>query len=469
MEFWTFVEAFVIAFNVLILFYFATLNLFYISLSIMASYQLFRFRMRLISRHRDMHKVPVLPSVSVLSPAFNEEVTIAESLRSQLNLDYPNLEVIVINDGSRDNTLKVLKKEFKLVKTKRRPNERIPTQRVKTVYRSKVHKNLYVLDKENGGKADALNAGVNFSRSKLFCAIDADSLLEKRALLRLVEEYLVEGGNIIALGGIIRIANDCRIKDGEVLEARLPRKFLPAIQAVEYIRAFLCGRSGFNMINALLIISGAFGLFDRRTVIEVGGYRTDTVGEDMELVVRLHRKMREWKREYKVLFIPDPVCWTQAPDEWKVLRNQRNRWQRGLIESLMLNKQLMLNPRYGMVGTISMPFFFFFEAAGPIFEIMGYVIVLISTLMGWINVTFFFVFLFLAIVMGIILTLSALILEEATVKKYNNPRDLFFLVLLSFAENLGYRQIITYWRLKGIIDLVKRKRSWGKMVRKKFS
>ncbi|OYT43544.1 glycosyl transferase, partial [Thermoplasmatales archaeon ex4484_6] len=209
------------------------------------------------------------------------------------------------------------------------------------------------------------------------------------------------------------------------------------------IRAFLCGRSGFNMINALLIISGAFGLFDRRTVIEVGGYRTDTVGE--------------------------PVCWTQAPDEWKVLRNQRNRWQRGLIESLMLNKQLMLNPRYGMVGTISMPFFFFFEAAGPIFEIMGYVIVLISTLMGWINVTFFFVFLFLAIVMGIILTLSALILEEATVKKYNNPRDLFFLVLLSFAENLGYRQIITYWRLKGIIDLVKRKRSWGKMVRKKFS
>ncbi len=467
--FLTFLEGVVLFFNFIILGYFALLNLFYIFLSIMASKQLFKFKIRARSRFRNMKEVPILPSVCVLSPAYNEELTIAESLKSQLNLDYPELEVIVINDGSRDGTLEVLKKEFKLKKTKRSPGKTLNTRKVKAVYKSKKHKNLWVLDKENGGKADALNAGINFSRSRLFCAIDADSLLEKRALTRLVEEYLTESGDIIALGGIIRIANDCRIKDGEVLEAKLPRKFLPAVQAVEYIRAFLCGRSGFNEINALLIISGAFGLFHRQTVLEVGGYRTDTVGEDMELVVRMHRKMREWNRDYKIMFIPDPVCWTQAPDDWRILRNQRNRWQRGLIESLTLNKQMLMNPKYGAVGMVSMPFFTLFEAAGPLFETIGYVFVILSVLMGWINIPFFFVFLSLAVVLGIILSLTSLILEETTVKKYNNPRDLFFLVLLSIVENLGYRQLITLWRLKGTFDLIRRKKNWGQMIRKKFT
>jgi cellulose synthase/poly-beta-1,6-N-acetylglucosamine synthase-like glycosyltransferase len=467
--FLSFLEGLVLLFNIVILIYFGVLNLFYVGLSIMASHQLFKFKVRARSRFRNMKEVPILPSVSVLSPAYNEEVTIAESLKSQLNLDYPELEVIVINDGSRDGTMEVLKREFKLKKTKRSPGKPLKTQKVRGVYRSKIHGNLWVIDKENGGKADALNAGINFSRSRLFCAIDADSLLEKGALTRLVEEYLTESGNIIALGGIIRIANDCRIKNGEVLEARLPRKFLPAVQAVEYIRAFLCGRSGFNEINALLIISGAFGLFHRQTVLEVGGYRTDTVGEDMELVVRMHRKMREQNRDYKMLFIPDPVCWTQSPDDWKILRNQRNRWQRGLIESLSLNKQMMLNPRYGAVGMVSMPFFALFEAAGPLFETIGYIFVILSVLMGWINIPFFFVFLFLAVILGIILSLTSLILEETTVKKYRNPRDLFFMAILSVVENLGYRQLVTLWRLKGTVDLIRRKKKWGQMIRKKFN
>lgn len=468
-DIWAIVEGAVLSFNYMILIYFAILNLFYIMLSIFAANQLFMFKVRGKSRSRNMKEMPVLPTVSILSPAYNEELTICESLKSQLNLDYPELEVIVINDGSRDGTMDVLKKEFALVETNRTPGDALETKPVRAVYKSRKHSNLFVIDKENGGKADALNTGVNFSRARLFCAIDADSLLEKTALTRLVEEYMTEPGNVIALGGIIRIANDCTIKDGKVVQARLPRKFLPAIQAVEYIRAFLCGRSGFNTLNALLIISGAFGLFHRQTVVEVGGYRHDTVGEDMELVVRMHKMMRKWNRDYKMLFIPDPVCWTQSPDDWKILRNQRNRWQRGLIESIKLNSEMLMNPKYGYVGMVAMPFFTLFEAAGPIFEMMGYTVVLVSVLMGWINVTFFFVFLLLAVVLGIILTMISLILEEVTVKKYNDPRDLFFLVLLSFAENLGYRQLITWWRLKGTIDLLKRKQNWGVMVRKKFN
>lgn len=462
-------ETFIYSFNLMILFYFTALNLFYILLSVLAAHQLFRFHIRRKSRHRRMKDVPILPKVSILSPAYNEELTITESLKSQLNLEYPELEVIVINDGSRDGTLDVLKRDFKLKKTNRSPGKGIETKEVKAVYRSKKYRNLYVLDKANGGKADALNAGVNFSRARLFCAIDADSLLEKGALTRLVEEYLAEPGNIIALGGIVRIANDCTIKEGEVLETRLPKKFLPAIQAVEYIRAFLCGRSGFNTLNALLIISGAFGLFHRQTVQDVGGYRHDTVGEDMELVVRMHRKMREWDRDYKILFIPDPVCWTQSPDEWKILKNQRNRWQRGLIESLAMNRQMMLNPRYGTCGMVAMPFFAIFEAAGPLFEVLGYIIIIISLLAGFINFPFFFVFLTLAILLGIVLSVTSLILEEVTVKKYVDPKDLVKMVMLSVIENFGYRQLITIWRLKGTYDLFMKKKKWGTMVRKKFN
>ncbi|MDG6224613.1 MAG: glycosyltransferase [Candidatus Thermoplasmatota archaeon] len=467
-SFWHYLELVLFVFNLMILFYFLCLNLYYIFLSALSTIQLINFRKRRMSRHRNVKGSPILPSVSILSPAYNEEVTIVESVNSLLKVDYPKLEIIVINDGSKDGTLDALKKGFKLKLAKRKPSGRLETKEIRDVYRSRTHTNLLVVDKENGGKADALNVGINFSRSKLVCAIDADSLLEKNALQRMVEEYLTEGKEVIALGGMIRIANGCTIKDGEVTEIRMPRKMLPALQVVEYIRAFLCGRSGFNLINALLIISGAFGLFDRRIVIEAGGYNHKTVGEDMELVVRMHRYMRKKKRPYKIIFVPDPVCWTQAPDELKILSRQRNRWQRGLIESLLMNREMAFNPRYGAAGMLSYPFFLIFEGIGPLFEVFGYFMVIVSVLMGWINIGFFLVFLFLAVVLGIILSMFALILEEISVKKYIDENDITRMIALAVVENLGFRQLITYWRLRGLIDLMKRKRSWGTMVRKKF-
>ena len=469
MSFWQVVEIIIFGFNLLILVYFISLNGYYLFLSTLSVIQLLGFKIRRSGRKRKLDNHPFLPTVSILSPAYNEEQTIAESVSSLTRVNYPKLEIIVINDGSSDGTLMELKQVFDLRVSKRKGSGKLPTMKVNKVYRSGEHENLFVIDKENGGKADALNAGINLSRADLFCAIDADSILEKNALMRLVEDHMTRGSDVIALGGIVRIANGCEIKDGEVIKVRTPKKILPGLQVVEYIRAFLCGRSGFNLLNSLLIISGAFGLFRRDVVIEVGGYDSSTVGEDMELVTRLHRFMRMEGRNYRVLFVPDPICWTQAPESLKVLQRQRNRWQRGLLESILKNREMIMNPKYGNVGMIAVPFFLFFEGIGPFFEVMGYMFMVVSLICGWINFGFFLLFLFLAIIMGVILTMFALIMEEVTVKKYHRLTDLIKLLLLGVFENLGYRQLVTIWRMRGLWDFVRGNKKWGKMTRKKFS
>jgi len=458
----------IIYYNFIVLFYFLALNFFYVFLLLSATDTLFYYKRNRQLIYNKRETKALAPSIAILAPAYNEEPTIVESVRSLLHVDYPELEVIVINDGSKDKTFEVMKEFYKLFPMARALDARISTKPVKAVYQSAVDSRLIVIDKNNGGKADSLNAGINYSRSRLFCAIDADSLIEKDALNRLMQFYTERETKIVALGGVVRIANDCRIENGEVIEARVPRKFLPAMQVMEYIRAFLCGRAGWNKFNSLLIISGAFGLFERKSVVEAGGYRTDTVGEDMELVVRLHRTMREQKRRYKVLFVPDPVCWTQAPESLKVLGRQRNRWQRGLIETMLHHWKMIGNPRYGFSGIVAMPYFLLFEILGPVMELSGYVVVILSFAFGWINITFLILFLALAILFGVLLSLFSLLLEEFTLKRYENPWDVLKLFLLAIIENFGYRQLHSWWRLKAIFDLLRKKKSWGEMQRKAF-
>lgn len=459
----------IIYYNFIVLFYFLALNFFYLFLLLLATDTLFYYKRNRQLIHNKRETKVLAPSIAILAPAYNEEPTIVDSVKSLLHVDYPELEIIVINDGSKDKTLEVLKESYKLFPMARALDARISTKSVKAVYQSAEDGRLIVIDKENGGKADSLNAGINYSRSRLFCAIDADSLIEKDALNRLMQFYMEREAKIVALGGVVRIANDCRIENGEVIEARLPRKFLPAMQVMEYIRAFLCGRAGWNKMNSLLIISGAFGLFERKSVAEAGGYRTDTVGEDVELVVRLHQMMCEQRRRYKALFVPDPVCWTQAPESLKILARQRNRWQRGLIETMLHHWKMIGNPKYGFAGIVGMPYNLVFEILGPVIELSGYIVVIISFAFGWINLTFLMLFLALAILFGVLLSLFSLLLEEFTVKKYENPRDVLKLFLLAIIENFGYRQLHSWWRLKAIFDLVSKKKSWGEMQRKAFA
>ena len=344
----------------------------------------------------------------------------------------------------------------------------MPTAQVRAIYRSRRFPNLKVIEKENGGKADALNAGLNYCQTPLFCAMDADSLLEPEALIRIVRPFL-EDADTIAAGGVLRIANGCVVKQGRVIDVRLPKNFLAQLQVLEYLRAFLSGRMGWDALDATLVISGAFGIFKRSVVVDAGGYATDTVGEDMELVVRLHRYCRENDIPYRIHFVPDPVAWTECPESIAVLSRQRDRWQRGLFQSLIRHRTMLFNPKYGRAGMVAFPYFFFLEMWGPVIELLGYVSFAATVIAGRAEWPFVIAFLSVAVILGGALSLSAVALEELSFRRYPRLSDLLRLFSLALLENFGYRQLSAWWRLKGTISAIRGVEGWGHMVRKGFN
>lgn len=389
--------------------------------------------------------------VSIIAAAFNEEVTICDSVRALLQLEYTEFEVIIVNDGSLDRTLEVMIEEFSLKKVPEAYRDRIKTKPVHGVYRSTLYPNLRLVDKERGRKADASNAGINAARFPLFCVVDADSVLQRDSLERAVQPFL-EDPNTIAVGGTVRIANGCRIRGGFVEQIGLPRNPLALFQVVEYLRGFLFGRLGWSPANALLIISGAFGLFHKETVVAAGGYRSDAIGEDMELIVRLHRQARLARRPYRIAFVPDPICWTDAPVNLKDLRRQRMRWQRGLAEVLFMHRQLFLHPKSGLVGWAAFPFYLIFELLAPFIELVGFCIIVAAAWFGWIDYTSLAIFAFVSVGVGILLSASALLLDELSFKVYRRFSDIFVLFAVVIAENLGYRQLNSVWRLVALVQ-----------------
>ena len=463
-------ETLALAFNIVeatIIAYVGTVNAIYFLLIVVGFFALRRTR-RMTREERDaLLRSPLLPRVAVLAPAYNEAATCRESVRAMLALSYPEHEVIVINDGSKDDTLAILIDEFKLYRSGRKPSGTIPTKPIRAIYESRMPIRLVVVDKENGGKADSLNAGINVARAPLVCAVDSDSLLENDALLHVVEPFLRDP-DTIATGGIIRVVNGCRVDGGRVTDVRAPRRFLPLCQAVEYLRAFLGGRVAFSFVNALLIISGAFGVFRRDAVIEAGGYLTSTVGEDMELVVRLHRRFRDAGRRYRIVFVPEPVCWTEVPETLRVLQRQRNRWQRGTVESLALHRGVLGNPRYGVLGVFATPYFLLFEMLGPAVELLGYVVTIGGLALGWISPAVAMLFFVVSILFGILLSMSSVVLEELTQRRYPRASDVALLFAAAIVENLGFRQLMTLWRVRGLIDGLRGKQGWGAMERRGF-
>ncbi len=406
-----------------------------------------------------------VPPITLLAPAYNEEATCVEATRSLLTLRYPAYEIMVVNDGSKDGTLARLSDAFDLRPAQRMPMAGVPTERVRCIYHSAVHPNLWVIDKENGGKADALNAGIDHCHTPLFCAMDADSILEREALMRLVRPFL-EDGTTVAAGGIVRIANGCKFDRGFISEVGLPRGLLARFQVLEYLRAFLAGRMGWSSLDVLLIVSGAFGIFRRSTVVEAGGYWTDTVGEDMELIVRLHRHCREKKQPYRISFIPDPIAWTEAPESVRVLGRQRDRWQRGLMQALGNNRVMLLNPKYGRIGMVAFPYFWFLEGFGPVVEILGYVAFVVALVLGWVSMPYVIAFLLLAFFLGVALSAAAVALEELVFRRYTRMSDFGRLLVLAVLENFGYRQLLSLFRFRGVLSAVRGRRGWGKMERR---
>lgn len=457
-------------FNLVILGYFIVINGSYFGLLLISYFSVLKYRRRI--QHEQWRRIiqsPLTVPVSILAPAYNEELSIVESVKSLLMLEYPEFEVIVINDGSKDKTLEKLKSAFNLHLIPADIEEKVSCQLILGVYRSPDNPSLVVVDKVNGGKADAQNAGINVSRYPLICAIDADSLIEGDALLRVTKPFLERPGKVMAVGGIVRIANGCTIEAGRVVRVGLSRAWLSLIQTVEYLRAFLFGRSGWSALHSLLIISGAFGVFRKDIVIAVGGYRQGSLGEDMELVVRMHRYLREQRREYEMHFLPDPVCWTEVPESVKTLGRQRNRWQRGLIDTLKIHRRMMLNLRYGAIGVVAFPYFVLFEMLAPIVELSGYIIIPLSFAFGVVNFPFFALFLTIAILIGVTLSTGSVVLEELSFRRYPKTSDLLKLVAIGFVENFGYHQMTVWWRVKGFWDYFTGKTAWGMMERKGFA
>lgn len=457
--------------NYFVLLYFLFVNTVYTLLIVVSFFSIKNYmkKRQMTDLKKMFRQADFLKPISILAPAYNEEQTVVENIRSLLGLNYPQFEIILINDGSKDKTLELVKDIYQLKPSPRANPGFLDTQSIRQIYISEQYPNLIVVDKENGGKADALNAGINVSRYPLITAIDTDSLLEKNVLMQMVRPFL-ERPETVAVGGVIRIVNGCEARDGSIEKVALPKKLLPLFQIVEYFRAFLFGRVGWEAMNMLLVISGAFGMFDKHAVIEAGGYRSDTVGEDMELITRLHRTKLEKKEKYHVGFVPEPVCWTEAPETIKVLSRQRNRWHRGLIETILMNRQMLFNPKYGRVGMIAFPFALFVEGFGAIVEFVGFITFLISFYLGTVDTLFAIAFLSVAVLLGIVISTSALLVEELTFRRYPGLKMVLVLFLIGILENFGYRQLYTWWRFKASFEFLRGKKStWGEMTRTGFS
>jgi len=450
---WPGLEAALLWYGGFMLLYFFAINSYYLVLTVAGFWRTLSTVKELQRPDQRRHlRSPLTPPVSVLAPAFNEEASVVDNVRSLLMLDYPLFEVILVNDGSKDGTLDKLIAAFELKLSARSFECTVPCKPIRGVYESSSYPNLVVVDKVNGGKADALNSGLNLSLYPLFCAIDADSILESDALIRLVRPFLEAPGVTIAAGGVVRVANGCDIRAGRVRKVQLVGRVLPLIQIVEYLRAFLFGRMGWSRGNSLLVISGAFGLFDKRT--------------DMELVVRMHRHLHDRQQPYRIGFVADPICWTEVPENLRVLRRQRTRWQRGLIDTIWRHRGMMGRPRYGMVGLVALPGFAVFEMLSPVIELSGYVLLPLLLLLGYLDLSYAAAFLVLSILYAMLVSILAVLLEDITFRRYPRGRDLAVLVGAAVLEHLGYRQLTVWWRVRAFWEYWRGDLSWGAMERR---
>ncbi|HAN31408.1 MAG TPA: hypothetical protein DCQ06_07405, partial [Myxococcales bacterium] len=456
--------------NYVVLSYFVLLTAGYIAQFVAAAFGVVRVRRELEGASPEnvsLRGRATLP-ISIIVPAYNEERNVVASVRALLGLRYPQHEVVVVNDGSTDATIDELKRAFLLEPVPLDLRRELETQPIRAAYRSAINRRLLVLDKVNGGKADALNCAINAARFPLVCAIDADTLIIPDALLRLVRPFLGDL-EVVAVGGTLCLANGCRIERGNVLEVGLPRSWIARFQVVEYMRAFLMGRLGWDGLGGNLIISGAFGLFRRSAVVRAGGYATDSVGEDMELIARLRHHIPKWLQSRAIRHLPDPVSFTEAPEDLAILGHQRDRWQRGLFDTLWRHRSMTFNPRYGAIGLFAMPFFWVFELVGPLIELGGYVYFGLTFLAGELEPLFTSLFAVVAVLSGFGLSVGAIVLEELSLSFFRAPGDMRRLITVAVFENFGFRQLLLYYRVRGMFRYIAGRRGWGMMTRKGFS
>jgi cellulose synthase/poly-beta-1,6-N-acetylglucosamine synthase-like glycosyltransferase len=454
--------------NQALFWYYLATNLAYLAMLVIALKTTAQHQRRLESHRLSWFKdTPMTPPITIIAPAHNEEASIRVAIRNLLELDYPQLEIIVVNDGSRDRTLEELRDEFRLRAVRAVYVAEVKSAPVRGLYRSDVYSNLLVIDKEAAGsKADAINAGLNAATSPYVCVVDADSVLERDALLRIMVPVLEDPKRVVAVGGIVRVLNGSEIEKGHLRRVRLPRKSLETIQVIEYLRAFLIGREAWAQGNMLTIISGAFGLFRTDLVRAVGGYRANSIGEDMDFVARLHRYLREKDIDYEIRFVPDPMCWTEAPSDLRSLRRQRARWQKGLLDVLWPNRDMLFRPRYGRIGCFALPYLWLFELFAPVIETLGIATIILAASLGVLSREFFLQFLIFGYAFATVISIGSVLQEEITYKRYNDWKDVVRLVSYCFFEHFPYRQMHMVWRLQGLWQYLRGDHEWKPLKRK---
>lgn len=416
---------------------------------------------------------PLAPSITIIAPAYNEGLTIVENIRSLLSLRYVNYEVMVVNDGSKDDTLDKMVAAYDLEKIPMDIDPEWPCKPIRGVYKSRQRSfaKLTVIDKENGGKSDALNTGMRLSESKYIGCIDVDCLLLPDALLHVVKAFYEHTNKrVIAVGGVIRVANSCKIDGGTLEEIRLPKNWLARFQLLEYTRSFLLGRMAWGRIDSLLIISGAFGFFDRQIALEAGGYDTGTVGEDMEIVFRMRRLMHDTNSPYTVAYIPDPLCWTEVPEDLGIFVNQRDRWSRGNLETLYRHRDMFFNPKYGRLGMLSYPYWLFYEWLAPILEFTGFFSILAFAYLGILNWEFFVAITATVYAFAAMFSFYAVLWDVWSYNQYTRTRDILTLLFCALVEPLVFHPVVVWSSLRGNYKkLFKINSGWGSQVRKGFA
>jgi cellulose synthase/poly-beta-1,6-N-acetylglucosamine synthase-like glycosyltransferase len=415
--------------------------------------------------------------VSIVAPAFNESTTIVYNVKSLLSLSYPKFEVIIVNDGSSDNTLEKLIKEFNLVKVPFFYQEHIKTAPVRGHYKSKspVFSKLLVVDKENRkSKADASNAGINSSQYPLFLCTDVDCILRPNTIVKLVKPFIETEIKVIASGAAIRSSNSCKVNEGFLEKVHFPKQWYPMFQELEYVRAFIFGRMAWSQLNSLILVSGGLGMFDKEVAIGAGGYTHNSLGEDMDLIIRMRKLMYDRKKKFKIIYIPESLCWTEVPPNLEILMRQRIRWGRGLIQTLILHKKMFFNPKYGSTGWFALPYFFFFEFLGPIIEAFGVLLILTSLIFsyfyfGALNSEFLIWPLLFVYLFYINVTIISILLDELLYKSYANIKEVLKLIGMALIEPFLYHPIIVLAALKGYWQFFTKKEAiWGVMVRKGY-
>ena len=406
--------------------------------------------------------------ISIVVPAYNEEVTVVETVKSLLQLDYKVYEIIVVDDGSKDNTSKKLIEAFQMQPTRRPIHRQIPCSQVEFVYETSEQKvPLSLIRKKNGGKADALNTGINASMYPYFICMDADSVLQYDSLQKIARPILEEP-DIVAVGGAVRPSNDVEIENGRVKKYRLPKNILACMQVLEYDRSFLASRILFDKFNGSLIISGAFGLFKKSVVIDAGGYDPSTMGEDMELVVKLHEYCVSTGMPYRIRYATDAICWTQAPEKLNDLKKQRRRWHLGLFQSMWKHRKRLANPKYGAVSFVSYLYFLLYELLSPFIEVFGVFTMVLAFSVDFLNVPFMLLFFAIYAVFGSVLSLTAFFARIHTIDLKLSVGDVGKALLLCAFEITCLRFVLAFVRLTAFAGYKKKKHSWGSIERKKI-